>query len=223
MNTAKMSTTKAQKLAQLQAQLEMKLKEPSAKQEQEPAANEAQSAQFEAQVLKECAYVMNLLSRHQRSRGELEQKLKARAVPEAIRQEVLTRASKNGLIDDLEFARAWVQQRSANKSLGARALRQELIRKAVPADIIETAIAGLDAEAEYERCRKLIRSKLESAIRQAEARKPKVQSKGGFRRVSEREKILNKAASAAARKGYAPAVAFKIAQAELDALGFTHF
>ena len=46
------------------------------------------------------------------------------------------------MVDDAEFARQWIEERSARKKLSARALVYELRGKGVAADVAEAALAG---------------------------------------------------------------------------------
>ncbi|HEX7879876.1 MAG TPA: regulatory protein RecX, partial [Candidatus Eisenbacteria bacterium] len=54
---------------------------------------------------------------------------------------VLDRLTEVGLIDDLEYARVYLERRAAGKPRGARLLRNELMAKGVPGGLIDQALA----------------------------------------------------------------------------------
>jgi len=90
-----------------------------------------------------------LLSVRARSERELADRLaEAGFVAEVVAQ-TLTRLVELGLVDDLDFARQWVADRSARKKLGPRALQAELTAKGISREVIGQALAdeGPDEEA----------------------------------------------------------------------------
>ncbi len=86
------------------------------------------------------------LARRPHSRRELEQKLRAGGFEPDIVARALGRLEALGLIDDLVFARQWVEERGRRK--GAGLLRAELAGKGVPREVADQALAdvGLDEE-----------------------------------------------------------------------------
>lgn len=90
-----------------------------------------------------------LLSVRARTEHEVRRRLAEAGFGDAVVEQTITRLLELGLVDDLEFARAWIQERSARKSLGPRALQAELSAKGVPRDVVDEALAGeeLDEDA----------------------------------------------------------------------------
>ncbi len=89
-----------------------------------------------------------LLSIRARSERELADRLsEAGFSAEAVAQ-TLTRLVELSLVDDLDFARQWVADRSARKKLGPRALAAELSAKGIAREVIDQALAdeGPDEE-----------------------------------------------------------------------------
>ena len=123
-----------------------------------PAASEEQVAREKA-VVHECRYLMRLLSTRRRTDGEMRLRLSGREVPADVAHEVMARIDRAGLIDDAAFARDWVQQRRALRSLGDEALRRELEQRRVDAVHIEAALGEGESD-EEQRCRELVRSRL---------------------------------------------------------------
>jgi len=84
-------------------------------------------------------YAFRLLKFRPRSEYELHQRLKKRGFPEPTIKETLFFLKEKGLINDLEFARIWVESR-IKKPLGINRLKQELKIKGVDKGIIERVI-----------------------------------------------------------------------------------
>jgi regulatory protein len=136
-----------------------------------------------------------------RTRGELASTLRERNVPEEVAIRVLDRFEEVGLVDDRVFARMWVESRQRTRNLSGRALRSELHRKGVAADVIDEALAEVGAEAEL------------SAAREVAARKAR--SLTGLPRATQARRL----AGALARKGYGPGLSAQVvreALADLD-------
>ncbi|MDR2896819.1 MAG: recombination regulator RecX [Propionibacteriaceae bacterium] len=97
------------------------------------------------------------LTTRARSQAELEADLSRRGFDRSIVQLVIARLAAVGLVDDLAFARAWVEQRQAAKAIGWRRLAQELALKGVDRTIVDQVrleLAG-DDSAEFAAARSL--------------------------------------------------------------------
>ena len=77
-----------------------------------------------------------------RSVDETRKRLVHLGYPPAIVEQVLERLTEIGYLDDLGFARAWVESRDRARPRGAVALRRELGRKGVPEDVITEVLAA---------------------------------------------------------------------------------
>lgn len=89
---------------------------------------------------------LRLLERQRRTRSDLERRLRDKGYAGPAIGEVLDRLAAVGLVDDVEYARAFMAGRRARRSAGARRIEQELRARGVSADDIEAASARLDAE-----------------------------------------------------------------------------
>jgi regulatory protein len=76
-----------------------------------------------------------------RSVDETRKRLVHLGYPAPIVEQVLERLIEIGYLDDLGFARAWVESRDRARPRGAVALRRELGRKGVPDDVIAEVLA----------------------------------------------------------------------------------
>src|SRR5699024_9615689 len=113
----------------------------------------------EKQVVRECRYLMRLLSTRRRSAGEMRERLAGREVSAALAHEVMARMERADLIDDEAFAREWVQQRRELRSLSDLALRRELEGRRVDPEAIDAAL-GQGGSDEEQRCRELVRARI---------------------------------------------------------------
>ncbi|NMA75699.1 MAG: regulatory protein RecX [Actinomycetales bacterium] len=172
------------------------------------AAPDPEQAEREKAVVRECRYLMRLLSTRRRTEGEMRDRLTQREVPAAIAHEVMGRIDRAGLIDDAAFAHEWVQQRRELRSLGDEALRRELEKKSVEATIIASALASGDGEddEEEQRCRDLVRSRIRNRDRQ----QLRVERDGAHRR-----RLSRRLDALLTRKGYPGDLAVRVISAEL--------
>ena len=87
---------------------------------------------------------LRLLSHRARSEREMRTRLAMRGIaPEVIEDEV-TRLREAGLLDDEQFARAWVEDRRASAPRGRRMLRYELLSRGIGAESVDRVTDGID-------------------------------------------------------------------------------
>jgi regulatory protein len=106
------------------------------------------------------ALCLRLLTARSRTRAELSGQLAKRGYPGDVSATVLDRLAAVGLVDDGDFAEQWVRSRHARAGKSRRALAAELRTKGVDKEVINTALAGIDADAERDRAEELVRVKL---------------------------------------------------------------
>lgn len=92
------------------------------------------------------------------SEWEMTTYLKRKGVDEPAARQIVERLRRIGLLDDLAFARAWVQNRRQLKNVSKRRLRLELKQKNVPEDIMDKVITE-DAGSDQAALRELISKK----------------------------------------------------------------
>lgn len=85
------------------------------------------------------------LAARARSKREIEQKLQQCGYRPCTVEMVLYKLEREGLLDDADFARQWVESRSTHK-LGRSRIAQELRRKGISADEAEEALSAIDDE-----------------------------------------------------------------------------
>ncbi len=94
---------------------------------------------------------MRFLSYRPRSETEVRRYLAGKEIEPVVIDAVIERLREQRYLDDIEFARYWVENRQRFRPHGVRALRQELRLKGVEAETIEGAVADVEPEsAAYE-------------------------------------------------------------------------
>lgn len=94
--------------------------------------------------------LLHQLSRSIKSKHQLRLVLEKREIPEEIASAVLDRFEEAQLIDDREFARAFVASRMSLGGKSRSAIARELRQKGVAETIIEDALVNLTSETEAE-------------------------------------------------------------------------
>jgi regulatory protein len=100
---------------------------------------------------------MLFLSYRARSESEIRQNLRKHEIPEAVIDQTLDRLRQDGLANDDQFARAWVENRSAFRPRSRRLMAMELRQKGLTDEAVSSAIADVDDEAlAYEAAQKKV-------------------------------------------------------------------
>ncbi len=102
---------------------------------------------------------LRFLGYRARSTQEVRANLEKNEIPEATIEFTLTRLQESGLLNDQEFAQAWIENRNAFRPRSHRALALELRRKGLDREIVDDAIKisgdentlALDAAQKYVR------------------------------------------------------------------------
>lgn len=93
---------------------------------------------------------LRLLKSRLRSAWEIDQALAKRGVEEAERQAVLEQLRELDLVNDQRFAEAWVHTRDALAPRGEFVLQQELYKKGLDRDLIQSVLRKRKEESENE-------------------------------------------------------------------------
>ena len=89
---------------------------------------------------------LHFLGYRPRSQTEVQRRLQQKKHDAQIVESVLNRLVHEGYVDDVEFTRFWIDNRTRFRPRSARALRYELRQKGVSADVIDDALTDLDEE-----------------------------------------------------------------------------
>ena len=89
---------------------------------------------------------LRFLSFRRRTEKEIKDKLQKRGYDEKTIKRTIEKLKEYDLINDLEFAAAWVKERLEYKPRGKRLLRQELWKKGIKKEIIDRVTGELCGE-----------------------------------------------------------------------------
>jgi regulatory protein len=111
--------------------------------------DEARIASLQEQDGRERAHQQALLflSYRARSESEIRRNLRKHEIAEAVIEETLERLRREGLADDRQFARIWVENRTEFRPRGRRALEAELRAKGLSQDAARSALGSVDDDA----------------------------------------------------------------------------
>jgi len=103
-------------------------------------------AQLRTEESREKAYqrAINYLSYRPRSETEIRRNLVKNDVSDNLIEDVLERLRQSGLVNDAEFAQAWVENRSEMRPRGQRALAYELRQRGIDHQIIDQTLESVD-------------------------------------------------------------------------------
>ena len=127
------------------------------------ALDEAGWARLEvaAQAEQAMRAAMRLIDARPRSAAELRQRLRRKEFPPEVAEQAVARLGELGLVDDAAFSRMLIESRQSFRLRGQIAIRDELRRKGVSRDVVDSALAEADdPEAEQERAMAVARNAL---------------------------------------------------------------
>ena len=90
--------------------------------------------------------IMHYLSYRPRTEKEIRQHMQAGGYEPGLIDEAIEQMKIKGLINDLQFARTWIENRSLHRPRGQKALAIELQQKGVSRSAIDEALAGMGDE-----------------------------------------------------------------------------
>lgn len=105
---------------------------------------------------------LNALAPRARSRSEICTHITKRGISVATADAVLDNLELQGLVNDLDFAKAWIESRQRQKKLSKRAIAIELRMKGVAQEIIDETTDEIDDAAEYKMAFELAERKFRS-------------------------------------------------------------
>ena len=132
-----------------------------------------------------------------RTRHQLEETLARKGIEPEVAAQVLDRLEEVELVDDAAYADGYVRSRHDAKGVTRRAMAQELRRKGVDDQTAQEALATIDDQAEEERARALVDSKLRAT------------------RGMPVDKRTRRLVGMLARKGYPPGLAIRVVREQL--------
>lgn len=89
---------------------------------------------------------LHFLSYRPRSSAEVNQNLVRRGVPESLAREIVERLQRAGIVNDEEFARAWVENRNTFRPRSRALLKLELRRKGLNDETVQSVLSEQEDE-----------------------------------------------------------------------------
>lgn len=106
-----------------------------------------------------------LLGRRMHSATELRRKLWNKDYESELINEVIEDLQKNGYLDDKEFIRAFVAEKTNSKSWSTKKVKNELLKRGIDNKLIDEMLKGQASESEIENASKLARKKYDQLIK----------------------------------------------------------
>ena len=103
-----------------------------------------------------------LLGRRQHSSSELKRKLWNKEYEQKLIDEVIEDLKKNGYLDDVEFIRAFVAEKSKTKNWSIKRIKGELFKRGLPAKSIDETFFIEPRDSDSENAMKLAKKKYDS-------------------------------------------------------------
>lgn len=128
----------------------------------EISADELEKLLFEAEVGKLMERMYRLFNLRQRSEKEVKNRLRIKGkeeISDLAIELVIKKLKQKSLLNDKEFAKAWVESRS--KKYGVNRIKQELYKKGIDREIIEEVTGGQRIENSEQVAQELLEKKLE--------------------------------------------------------------
>ena len=108
--------------------------------------SEEKIEQLQAEDARERAFqqAMLFLSYRARSESEIRQNLRKHEIPDPVIEQTLDRLRQDGLANDKQFARAWVENRTTFRPRSRRLMAMELRQKGLNEEAVSSAVESVD-------------------------------------------------------------------------------
>lgn len=108
---------------------------------QELSKSELDNLKDQAKIDKVYSQVLSLIARRPRSQWEVEDYLIKKGLKKEPSSQILSKLSKKNFINDVDFAKRWVNNRRLLKNISRRKLRAELLQKRLRPEIVDQALS----------------------------------------------------------------------------------
>jgi len=103
--------------------------------------------------------VLRFLSFRPRSKKEIADYLKRKETGSKVNELVFKKLEKYGYVDDLEFAKAWIQSRNRLRPRGISLLRAELFQKGIDKEIVDQVLEE-NKELQFDLAKRAVEKKI---------------------------------------------------------------
>ena len=112
-----------------------------------------------------------LLGRRHHATFELSRKLWNKDYEQKLIDEVIEDLQKKGYLDDKEFIRAFVAEKSKTKNWSTKKIKSELLKRGIDSKLIDRMLNGQTVESDFENAMKLAKKKYEVLLKRNLERK----------------------------------------------------
>ena len=112
-----------------------------------------------------------LLGRRQHASFELSRKLWNKDYEQKLIDEVIDDLQKKGYLNDIEFIRAFVAEKSKTKNWSTKKIKSELLKRGIDLKLIDRMLNGQTVESDFENAMKLANKKYEVLLKRNLERK----------------------------------------------------
>ncbi|MBE0571182.1 MAG: regulatory protein RecX [Ignavibacteriaceae bacterium] len=112
-----------------------------------------------------------LLGRRQHASSELSRKLWNKDYEQKLIDEVIEDLQKKGYLDDEEFIRAFVAEKSKSKNWSTKKIKSELLKRGIDSKLVDRMLNGQTVESDFENAMKLANKKYEVLMKRNLERK----------------------------------------------------
>lgn len=99
-------------------------------------------------IMNSKAYALRLIELKPRSVHEIRDKLAKKGVDKGEVERIVSELQTIGLLDDVKFARDWIENRQHFRPMGVIRLRQELFAKGIDRETVDQAISDYKSNAD---------------------------------------------------------------------------
>jgi len=144
--------------------------------------NDTLDEQFFERLISESIFLktkdsaIRLLGRRHHSTSELRIKLIQKKFPKEIIEKVLADLTDKALLNDEQFAIAYLEERAVKKKIGVNKLKAELFKRGIDRKIIDKVLLNVDSQLSYDQAMELAQRKMIS-LRRKELDEKKLKSK----------------------------------------------
>jgi regulatory protein len=141
---------------------------------------EAEKAAEAEETHKALTAALRFLEVRARSENEIQTRLKTHGYNQSTINTVIARLRGFGLVDDEQFANAWIESRSRSQPGGVHKLKSELSQKGVDRTTVDRAVAQITEESQLDLARKALSKRRQSSYAAPEERRAAYARDAGF-------------------------------------------
>ena len=104
--------------------------------------------------------ILKFIGYRSRSEKEIIDRLRKKKIDEKMISEIMAKLQEWKFIDDIAFAKQWIESRVVNRHKSIRLVRLELLKKGIKKEIIDSLFENLSKESDVASIEAIIRKKI---------------------------------------------------------------